>query len=142
MSHWFKISEASSLALHTMAYLAAHPGRLISNRVIARELGVSAAHLSKVLQRLARAGLLESLRGPTGGFRLGRPAGEISLMEVYEAIDGKFQPSSCLLGRPVCRGGKCVLGELGRNLERQTREYLLNTKLSEFEDFMCFEEGN
>ena len=57
MPNVLKVSEAASLALHTTVLLAANSGELLSTREIASTLKMSAAHLSKVLQRLARHGL-------------------------------------------------------------------------------------
>jgi Rrf2 family protein len=50
--------------------------------------GVPAAYLSKHLQAMARAGIVETVRGPGGGYRLARPAAAISVLDVVEAIDG------------------------------------------------------
>ena len=71
--------------------------------VMADGLSASEAHLAKVLQRLAKAGLVTGTRGPGGGFRLTRPAKEISAREVYEAIEGRLQVERCMVGKPLCR---------------------------------------
>lgn len=135
MTTWFKISEAASLALHTMALMASSPGRRLSNREVAKALRVSSAHLSKVMQRLVKSGLLESVRGPAGGFALTKPAAKTTLREVYEAIEGPLTSQGCLLEHPVCQGGKCLLGGLVQKIDQQVIEYLSGTRLSEFNDF-------
>ncbi|MBP6963930.1 MAG: Rrf2 family transcriptional regulator [Armatimonadetes bacterium] len=124
------ISEAAALALHTMAVLARSTDRLASTHEIAEELAVSENHLAKVRQQLARAGLVEAVRGPSGGFRLTRPPSKTSLMEVYEAIEGPYHPSDCLLGRPACRASRCVLGGLVHSVNGQVRKYLAETTLA------------
>ena len=91
-----KISEAASLAMHACAVLAAHKGEPMAVGTIASALEASEAHLSKVFQELARGGLVRSLRGPKGGFSLTRPAEEITLLDVFEAIEGPFQAASCI----------------------------------------------
>lgn len=131
MSNVLRISEAASLALHAMVYLAANPGRPISAREIASVLQVSEAHLSKVLQRLAKSGLVQSNRGPKGGFVLGRSPEKVALLEVYEALEGKLAPSNCLFGTPICGGKKCILGKLLRTVNREVGKYLSDTRLSE-----------
>jgi Rrf2 family protein len=73
---------------------------------------------------------VRSTRGPKGGFALARPAGRITLEEVYEAIDGPLGDSQCLLGRPVCNGSRCILGGLLNSVNRQVRRYLHTTRLS------------
>ena len=131
MSNLLRISEAASLALHTAALLAANRKQVLSTREIAAKLQVSEAHLSKVLQRLAKIGLVESTRGPKGGFRLNGTPEQITLLEVYEAIEGPLAPTSCLLGTPICNGQRCILGPLLVQVNRQVSEYLSGTTLSE-----------
>lgn len=127
------ISEAASLAIHAMSYIASRDaGRRVSVGEMAEILGVSAAHLSKVLQRLTQLGFLESRRGPGGGFTLGQPADRISLLEVYEAMDGPLLRRSCLLKRQVCEEGACILGDLVTNLRGLVRDHLASTRLSQF----------
>ncbi|MEW5735747.1 MAG: Rrf2 family transcriptional regulator [Thermodesulfobacteriota bacterium] len=131
MPHLAKISEAASMALHTMAMMAGNPDEALSARSMAEALGCSEAHLAKVLQRLAKAGLLTSTRGPKGGFVLARPAGAITLLEIYETIEGPLTPSQCLLGKPVC-GGNCILGGLLGEVDLRAQEYLGNKSLADF----------
>ena len=64
------ISEAMSIALHTCACLAADADHFRSARAISKEMGFSPHHFAKVVQQLARAGLLETERGPSGGAKL------------------------------------------------------------------------
>lgn len=123
-----RISEAASLALHTMAFLTAHSARHFSAKEIATEIHCSEAHLSKVLRRLTRVGLLASVRGPGGGFLLSKPPQDIRLLDVYEAIEGPLPPARCLLTTPVC-GGNCILGGLVQTLNQQVRDYLARTRL-------------
>jgi len=130
MANVVNISEAASLALHAMGYLSSDAERPATCGEIARALGVSSAHLSKVLQRLAHAELITSFPGPKGGFRLARPARTVRLIEIYEAISGPLRPTTCLLGKPVC-DGKCILGDLLRETNRNVARYLSKTRLSE-----------
>ena len=131
MSSVLSISDAASLAMHAMVFLAARANRSASSREIALELNASGAHLSKVLQRLAKVGLLKSMRGPRGGFRLGRPPEQVPLLEVYESIEGPLQSRNCLLSRPVCVGDKCILGGLLETVNELVRGHLTETKLSQ-----------
>jgi len=130
MTSVLKISDAASLALHAMVLLAAHPQKTMSTRDIAQVLKVSEAHLAKVLQRLGRAGLVGSQRGPKGGFSLGRDSRQISLLEVYEAVEGPLETKSCLLAKPVC-GGKCILGGLLHKVGSEVADYFTQTRLSD-----------
>ena len=124
MNGTLKISEAASLALHTMVFLAGDAEPQRSAGSLARVLGVSEAHLAKVLQRLVKAGLLISVRGPKGGFRLaGRPE-DITLLTVFEAIDGRLRPDECLMHERTCGQVGCLFGDLLGDMNRQVREYL------------------
>ncbi len=131
MAHLFKISEAASLALHAMVLMAERPEKLFSVRDIARKLKVSKAHLSKVLQRLGRAGLVRSIRGPSGGFTLEKKSNRITLLDVYEAMEGRYETSSCLFGNPVCGRKNCILGGLLGKVDKDVRTYLASNRLSD-----------
>ena len=106
------ISEAMSIALHTCAWLADAPESFGSARKISEKLGFSAHHFAKVVQQLARAGILETERGPAGGARLARPPAEITLLDIYIAAGGTPNYKGCLLKHNICEGDSCVLGKL------------------------------
>ena len=126
-----KISEAASLGMHAMAVLASRPEGPVSTAELASALEVSEAHLAKVMQRLGRAGLVRSVRGPKGGFELPDGRREVTLLDVYEAVDGPLRPDACLLGRKRCRGRKCMLGDLVRSVNGDVRKRLAGTKVGE-----------
>jgi Rrf2 family protein len=134
MTSALKISEAVSLAFHTMALLTAKPDRRHPTRELAETLSVSEAHLAKVMQRLAKQGLVESVRGPGGGFRLGVNMDDVTLLEIFEAIEGPFSPRNCLLGGMLCGGRKCIFGELIRTVNEKMLTYLSETRLGELAD--------
>jgi len=124
-----KLSEAASLALHTMVLLAGIPDKQVSAREIASKLDVSEAHLAKVLQRLARRGLLNSVRGPKGGFSLARSYLNISLLDVYESVEGPLANVRCCRTTRVCNNKECIFGDLLEDVNKQVRNYLAETKL-------------
>ena len=132
MSTVLKISDAASLALHTAALLAARLDEVQSTRSMAEELDVSEAHLSKVLQRLTKVGLVTSVRGAHGGFQLAGDPEEVTLLEVYEAIDGPLRPSACLLGsHRACDGKGCILGDLLGSMNDQVESHFASRRLSD-----------
>ncbi len=124
-----KLSEAASLALHTMVLLAGFPDKQVSARKIASELDVSEAHLAKVLQRLARHGLLNSARGPKGGFSLARSYSNISLLDIYESVEGPMADDHCFRTIRACNGKRCIFGGLLVDVSKQVRDYLAKTRL-------------
>jgi Rrf2 family iron-sulfur cluster assembly transcriptional regulator len=107
--------------------LARCPEAKISNLEISTRLDVSEHHLAKVHQRLVHAGILTAARGPAGGFLLAKPAEAITLMEIVEAVEGRFAPSQCLLGRAECQSECCVLGKMSNSINEQVREFLAGT---------------
>ena len=133
MSGLVRTSEAATLALHAAAILAGSGGRPVTAADMARGLSASEAHLSKVLQRLAKAGLVEGTRGPGGGFTLTRPPAAVSLRRVYEAIEGRMGVERCMVGSPVCDKSECPLGSLFARLSDDALRTLGETKLSDIE---------
>jgi Rrf2 family protein len=91
-----KLSEGIEWGLHCATLIAILPpeATLPASR-LAEYHGVPGAYLAKHLQVLSRAGILESLPGPTGGYRLARPATDITVLDVVEAIDGPEPAFSC-----------------------------------------------
>ena len=84
-----KLSHASGYALAALAYIArAKPDGPVASHVIAAAAGLPERYLLKVLKPLVDAGVLRSLKGPNGGYRLARPPKAIALLEVVEAADG------------------------------------------------------
>lgn len=141
MSNALKISEACSLAIHAMTLMAIEPGRHFTTHDVAKTLNASEAHLSKVMQRLAKAELVRSVRGPHGGFELVRPPKETALITIYEVIEGPFVPNRCLLKKPVCQGHKCVLGGLIESINDRLRQYLEGTTLADLTDVCTQPQG-
>lgn len=139
MAGVLNISEAANLALHTLMLMASESERPLRTKEAAATLRVSDNHLAKVLQRLARARLVTSTRGPGGGFLLGRQPRKITLLEIYEAIDGPLDTHSCLLGRPRCNEG-CSLGEFVERTARELRAHLAGTRLSDIAGILTREE--
>ena len=128
------ISDATTLAMHTLGVLAVNGEKVQSTKELASLLNASEHHLSKVLQRLAKSGFIRSVRGPTGGFCISQGWEETKLMEIYELMEGSFRPSFCLLGNPVCREGHCILGNLLKDINNQIEEVFDKTKLKDLVD--------
>jgi len=124
MSNIIKISEAASIALHAMVLLARERPGGMNAKMIADTIQVSEAHLAKVLQRLARADLVISTRGPRGGFILNGDPKEITLLSVYEAVEGALEPAGCLFAVPVCQGDECIFGNLLKEKSEEIRRYM------------------
>jgi FeS assembly SUF system regulator len=86
----------------TAAARAATDGRLLSAPQIAALTSIPAPTVAKLMGQLARAGLLVSHRGVSGGFALARPAPEVSLADIVEAIDGPIALTHCGQAGEIC----------------------------------------
>jgi Rrf2 family protein len=92
-----KLTRASSYALHAVAYMAAQKSdRPVASHKIAQERNIPERFLLKVLKPLVSARVLHSIKGPNGGYRLARPASDISMLEILEAVDGPIRGQSPL----------------------------------------------
>ena len=90
-----KLTRYSDFALRTLIYLGLNPDRQCSIRDIAEGYGVSENHLMKVVQQLAREGLVASSRGRGGGLRLGQPAQEIRIGKVVRLTEPDMDLADC-----------------------------------------------
>ncbi|RYG67799.1 Rrf2 family transcriptional regulator [bacterium] len=101
-----KMSEGVEWAIHCVAVLAAlPPDATLPAKALAEYHGVSETYLLKHLKALAAAGVLQSVPGPKGGYRLGRKADDISLLDIVEGIEGKesaFRCSEIRQRGPIC----------------------------------------
>lgn len=98
------LSHTGQYALRAVVYLATHEDEWpIAGARIARETRVPARYLSAILCDLVRVRLLEASPGPTGGYRMARPARQIRLMEVLAPLDGSVQGvTECPFGNDTC----------------------------------------
>ena len=132
MSHLINISEAASLALHSMALIARNQPQRMNVKVLARDLDVSQTHLAKVFQKLSKNGLVKSVRGPAGGFELDKPAEDISFLEIYEIIEGKVNLTDCPLGKTHCVFETCIFGDELNRISVDIYATLKEMNLSKF----------
>jgi Rrf2 family transcriptional regulator, nitric oxide-sensitive transcriptional repressor len=133
MTHGVPISDAVSLALHSVAYIAAQDGQA-SVRDISNRLEVSEFHLSKVLQQLAKGGLVRSTRGPQGGFAMARKSESLTLLDVYEAIEGPVRDHACLMRKKTCGKKACILGDTMETMWNIFKKHLKSTRISDISD--------
>ncbi len=131
MAKLVHFSEAASLALHAMVLIAKSDSHINVNS-IAEEMGASRNHLAKVLQQLVKHNYLKSVRGPSGGFILAKPSDEITVLEIYEAIEGKIDVPECPLDRKVCPFDKCLMNGLVSDVTMQFKKYFQEQSLEDF----------
>lgn len=126
-------SRQCEYALQAVTYLALkRDGEMTSIRELTKRLGIPYHFLGKILQDLTYKGLLFSQRGPTGGFRLGMPAKEITLFHIIEAIDGVAFTTGCLLGFPECSGkNPCAVHDKWAGLRESIYSMLVNKNIAQ-----------
>ena len=92
---------------------------------IAEAEGLPAPFLAKIVQDLARAGIIHSLRGRKGGIRLLRPPSQITLAEIVDAVDGLDTYEQCAVGMAVCRDDTpCPIHDRWKPLRQRIVSYL------------------
>lgn len=126
-------SKTCEYAIRAMAYLARQPGGAAARaEEIARAEGLPAPVLGKVLQDLARRGLLKSRRGPGGGFTLARRPELVTLRDVVAVVDGLDHFLECAVGLERCSDEQpCPLHDSFKPLREQVLHYLETTTLEE-----------
>jgi Rrf2 family protein len=131
MSKIFTLSEAASIAIHGMVLIARN-GEGINAVKIAEQTGLSKNHISKVLQRLVKNDLLKSVRGPLGGFTLKKKPEAISLLNIYETIEGSLDVTDCPFDYSICAFDKCLMGNVINRMTLDFRKYLSGQTLKDY----------
>ena len=99
---------------------------------IAERQQISLAYLEQIFQRLRRAGLVESVRGRSGGYRLMRPAGDITIAQIMLAVEEETRMTRCQEESPGCLGEKrCLTHGLWHALGGHIAAFLANVSLQE-----------
>lgn len=93
-----KIGRLTDYGIVLMTHMASHPGAAHNAAEVALEAHLPVPTVSKLLQELARAGLLESQRGAKGGYALARDARHISVAEIITALEGPIALTACSAG--------------------------------------------
>lgn len=127
------LSTTSQYALRALSHLAALSGEVVLGRDLAESVEIPANYLSKVLLTLRNAGLVDTVRGSGGGYRLGKPAEEIHLIDVVELFEevSRVKPS-CFLGRTrACsESTSCTAHSAWRSLQGAYLQFLVSTSLA------------
>lgn len=126
-----KLTTKGRFAVTAMVDLALHEEEApISLTQISERQQISVAYLEQIFCKLRRAGLVASVRGPGGGYRLGAPAGDITAAAIIEAMDEDIDATQCR-GDGSCLGGAaCLTHHLWKDLNRTTRKFLEGVTLA------------
>ncbi|HWE46433.1 MAG TPA: Rrf2 family transcriptional regulator [Caulobacteraceae bacterium] len=135
-----RLSTKGRYAVMAMADLAKNGSKdgsekAVSLAEIARRQEISLSYLEQLFGRLRRAGLVRSVRGPGGGYRLARASGETWIAEIVLAVDepiratrcaGKGSPRGCMIG-----GERCLTHDLWERLGEEIHAYLARVSLED-----------
>ena len=125
-----KISQTSAYALHALMYMVRHMTQLpVTSKVIAKAEGIPAGYLAKVMQQLAKAGFVRSVKGQGRGYVFAKPPEEISLLQLFEAMDGQPMFEDCPLRHCACGGTlkNCRIYSQWITATRRLKELLMDT---------------
>ncbi|KOP82682.1 Rrf2 family transcriptional regulator [Cytobacillus solani] len=124
-----KYSRATNYALHTMVYLTLQPkGKTIGVEQLAKIQNLSPTYLSKILTKLVKAGLIESIPGVKGGYSIVRQSNEITFLDVIHAIEGKTSLFNCSFDHEDLQNGDCLIENVMIEAEKKMKEEL-NSRL-------------
>ncbi|HBS50570.1 MAG TPA: Rrf2 family transcriptional regulator [Rhodobacteraceae bacterium] len=130
-----KLSTKGRYAMVALADIALQPeGRLVTLGEIAQRQSVSLPYLEQLFVKLRRAGLVESVRGPGGGYRLARPATEIRAVDVLAAVDEKVDAMHIGAGASGGSSGskaQSLCNRLWQGLSANVYVFLHQTRLSD-----------
>lgn len=131
-----KLSKKADYALIALKHLAVHNGNGSSSAAdIAEAYGISPQLLAKVLQRLAKRGLVAARHGSAGGYTLARDPGQITALDVINAIDGPQFITSCVTNHGECyQSVKCTVREPLRRVNDSIMHVLNTVTISQLSD--------
>ena len=128
-----KLTSAADYAIRAMIHLACLPeGGVALRSDIAEAQRIPSSFMAKILRNLVRAGLLRSSRGVHGGFSLARPAYEINMLEVVEAIEGPLSLTDCTATSAGCAWSMdCPAASIWVRVQDGMRDTLRRSTLEE-----------
>src|SRR3979411_2276513 len=131
-----KLTKKADYGLMAMKHLAEHVDQgSCSAKDVAEAYGIPQEALAKILQRLAKAGLLRSQHGINGGYTLARDPNTISAFEVIQAIDGPLFITSCITVRGECdQTDRCTIREPLRRVNDSIEQVLRRIKISHMKE--------
>lgn len=125
------LTEAASIALHGMIIVAKSEA-MVNVVQIAEFTGSSKHHVAKIFQRLVKDNFLNSHRGPTGGFTLKKKPIDITLLDLYESIEGKIEVKKCPHDKAVCPFDLCIMENVTKKMTSDFRDHLISHTLADY----------
>ena len=129
-----QMSTRGRYAVMAMTELAGQAdARAVSLAIIADRQQISKPYLEQLFSAMRKRGLVISVRGPGGGYRLARPASDLSVADVVSAVDEPLRATRCTTGGTGCMkgGARCLTHDLWEETGRQVRDYLSGVTLAD-----------
>jgi len=131
-----RLSTKGRYAVMAMADLASHTAEAkpLALADIAQRQDISLSYLEQLFAKLRRGGLVTSVRGPGGGYRLSRPSGELRIADIIVAVDESITATRCKTGSAAgCTksGARCVTHDLWEELGQQIHVFLSSVSLAD-----------
>jgi Rrf2 family nitric oxide-sensitive transcriptional repressor len=131
------VTRKTDYAVRCVLYLAQDEDQISNVTEVSRNMHIPKTFLAKIFQKLVKAGIVESIRGMNGGFRLAKKPVDISLLDVMTAIQGPVGINVCAVNSKKCsKSSTCSVHpvwvelrkEVNQRLQEQTIGYLINGK--------------
>jgi len=128
-----QLTMTGEYAVRAMVHLSSLPhGTVVSVAEVSRKWDVPVTFLRKIVTKLARAGMIASFRGNGGGISLARPARELTLLDVIQAVEGAMALNVCVLSPDSChRTPWCAVHAVWCEAQQKLREVLASRSLAE-----------
>ena len=128
-----KVTKSAGYALHALMYMVRHSTQLpVTAVTVAKAEGIPSDYLAKIFQQLAKANFVKAIRGRKRGYVFARPPEEISLLELFEAIEGGPLFDDCFLRHCECGGTPeiCSIFSIWTDATRQIKNKLDSTSIA------------
>ena len=128
-----KVAKSAGYALHALMYMVRHSTQLpVTAMTVAKAEGVPSDYLAKIFQQLAKARFVKAIRGRKRGYVFARPPEQITLLELFEAIEGGPLFDDCFLRHCQCGGNpdNCTIFSIWTDATRQIKQKLEDTTVA------------
>jgi Rrf2 family iron-sulfur cluster assembly transcriptional regulator len=140
------LSNTCKYAIRAVLYLALNMdgNKKIGIKKISKDLKIPTPFLGKIMQVLAKNKILLSTKGPNGGFSLGKPSKDISLMKIVEIIDGDDNFNACIIGIHSCSTEEknCPIHDKYAPIREQAKQLFINKNFAELIESMKQNQNN
>ncbi len=132
MGTMLRITRLTDYATVVLSHMAQDAKSLFSSKKLASELGLGIPTVSKILKLLAAAGLVSSVRGAEGGYRLARSAADIAITDIIEALEGPLAMTECALHEDSCeQSSSCHLSTSWQSISQGISDILRQISLAD-----------